>query len=221
MRQQPNREIVEALRQGDPKGCAQLMEQFFDRLVYEAFHVFHIQLEEAEELASDVLLTVVQQIDRFQFKRSDKDFTVWVITIFRNRVRDYLRRKALTAGLVESYQESALEDEEAYGRTEREVALAILRRYEESLRAEEPDDPQPENEHERKLQDIADVLDQLEAWERVLLRCRALDIPYEEISHYTGKPVKQLKVYHSRVKKKFINLLALRYPELNHEERHR
>ncbi|HWP82319.1 MAG TPA: sigma-70 family RNA polymerase sigma factor [Bacteroidota bacterium] len=197
------------------------MELFFDRLVNEALNVFHIQVEEAEELASDVLLTVVQKIDRFQFKRSDKDFHVWVITIFRNRVRDYLRQKALTTGLVESYQESALEEEGAYGRTEREVVLAILRRHEESLRAEEPDDPPPTNQNERRLQDIVDVLDQLEAWERVLLRCRALDIPYEEISHYTGKSVKQLKVYHARVKKKFMNLLALRYPELNHEERSR
>jgi len=54
----------------------------------------------------------------------------------------------------------------------------------------------------------------METWERVLLRCRALDVPYEEIARYTGKTAKQLKVYHARVKKRFMKLLAQHYPEL-------
>ena len=58
------------------------------------------------------------------------------------------------------------------------------------------------------------MLEVMESWERVLLRCRALDVPYEEIARYTGKTPAQLKVYHSRVKQKFVRLLAERYPEL-------
>lgn len=54
---------------------------------------------DAEEIASDVLLAVVKKIDSFEFKRSDADLHYWVMTIFRNRVRDFMRHQAWTEGL--------------------------------------------------------------------------------------------------------------------------
>jgi len=162
---------------------------------------------------SDVLLTVVHKIGTFQFKRSDGDFHYWVMTIFRNRVRDFMRHRALTEGLQVHFDEAALEDDELYSSAEREVVRIVIGRYEDSLRS-------PDSENERvgggnagKLQIVVQALEQLETWERVLLRCRALEIPYEEIAQYTGKSAKQLKVYHARVKKKFLKLLAERVPE--------
>jgi DNA-directed RNA polymerase specialized sigma24 family protein len=65
-----------------------------------------------------------------------------------------------------------------------------------------------------KLQVIAETLEQMEAWERVLLRCRALDVSYDDIATYTGRPARQLKTYHARTKKKFLRLLAQHYPEV-------
>jgi DNA-directed RNA polymerase specialized sigma24 family protein len=112
--------------------------------------------------------------------------------------------------LWENFDEAALEDEEAYTSAEREVVRGIIRSYEESLRA--PGEEEPATKGANALDAIAEVLDKLEAWERVLLRCRALEVPYEEIARYTGKPAKQLKVYHARVKRKFLKLLAQSVP---------
>jgi hypothetical protein len=49
-------------------------------------------------------------------------------------------------------------------------------------------------------------------WEQVLLRCRALEIPYEEIATYTGKTARVLKVYHARVQKKLRREIEKHYP---------
>jgi DNA-directed RNA polymerase specialized sigma24 family protein len=136
------------------------------------------------------------------------------MTIFRNRVRDFVRHRAITEGLEQQFEESALDDEEGYTRAEQEVVREIVRRYQDSLRQ---DDKGSSGDGERtaaSLKAVADVLETMESWERVLLRCRALDVPYEDIASYTDKPVRQLKVYHARVKKKFVRLLMQHSPQL-------
>jgi RNA polymerase sigma factor (sigma-70 family) len=209
-----NQQIVRELKEGDQRGCRHLVDAYQDRLLGEAVHVFQVPYLDAEELVSDVLLAVINKIETFRFKRSDGDFHFWVMAIFRNRVRDFMRHRALTKGLLVQFDEAALEDDEAYSSAEREVIRTIIRRYEESLSS-------PDSENERsaagnvgKLHVVAEALERLQTWERVLLRCRALDVPYEEIAQYTGKPAKQLKVYHARVKKKFLRLLAERVDEV-------
>lgn len=210
-----NRQVVRELREGDRLGCSHLIELYQDRLVGEAVHVFRVPLLDAEELVSDVLLAAVQRIHGFEFKKSDGDFHYWIIAIFRNRVRDFVRRRALTDGLMTYFEESALENSDEYSPTEQEVVATIVRDYEESLRVPDEEDAKDDRESVKgKLQVIAETLEGMETWERVLLRCRALDVPYEEIARYTGKTAKQLKVYHPRVKKKFTELLGQHYPEL-------
>ena len=215
MAQVSNGEIVGALKAGDPAGCRHLVELYQDRLLGEAVQVFHLPHLDAEELVSDVLLTVIERVDGFEFKRGDGDFHFWVMTIFRNRVRDFARHSALTDGLMESFQEAALENEETYSSVEKQVVATIVRKYEESL-AEANDVEEGGNgtDCSSKLKLIEETLEKMETWERVLLRCRALDVPYEDIARYTGKSTKQLKVYHARVKKRFVKQLALHYPEL-------
>jgi RNA polymerase sigma factor (sigma-70 family) len=205
---------VRELRERNSLGCSHLIDLYQLRLTGEAVNVFCIPPADAEEIVSDVLLAVVEQIGSFEFRRSDADFHLWVMTIFRNRVRDFVRHQALTEGLVEPFQESLPDDEGGYSPTEKEVIAAIVRQYEESLH--EPDDvlSETQREHSRKLQVIAETLDQMEAWERVLLRCRALDVSYEDIAGYTGRPAKLLKTYYARTKKKFLKLLAQYYPEV-------
>jgi RNA polymerase sigma factor (sigma-70 family) len=191
-----------------------LIDLYQLRLTGEAVNVFNVPPRDAEEIVSDVLLAVVNGIKTFEFKRSDGDFHLWVMAIFRNRVRDFVRHRALTEGIVESFQENQLDNEDLHSPTEKEVVAAIVRQYEESLHA--PDDALsgPPREHSMKLQVIAETLEQMEAWERVLLRCRALDVSYDDIATYTGRPARQLKTYHARTKKKFLRLLAQHYPEV-------
>jgi RNA polymerase sigma factor (sigma-70 family) len=217
-----NNTIVRELRERDRLGCVHLVDAFQARLIGEAVSLFHVALEDAEELVSDVLLNVVKNIDAFQFKRSESDFTSWVVTIFRNRMRDFVRHQAKSDGLVQRFEESELEADETYSGTARDVVAMIVRNYEEAIRRSDGGDARVRNDGEisEKLIAIADALDRLESWERVLVRCRALEVPYEDIAKYTDKPVAQLKVYHARVKKKFVKLLAETYPELlHHEER--
>lgn len=206
-----NRQVVEQLKAGNNAGCRHLVRLYQDRLISEAVKVFRVPFEDAEELVSDVILAVVTNIHSFQFKKSDADFHYWVMTIFRNRVRDFVRHCSLTEGLFERFDESLFESEHAYSAGEREVIGAIVRGYQDSLREPEDAEGRPAAE---KLRVIADTLDSMETWERVLLRCRAVDVPYEEIARYTGKTSKQLKVYHARVRRKFAKLLAEKYPEL-------
>jgi RNA polymerase sigma factor (sigma-70 family) len=154
-------------------------------------------------------MTIVERIGDFEFKRGDADFHVWAVTVFRNRVRDFIRHLARTEGLVERFEESDAVDG-IYSSGEKAVVAEIVRRYQDSLR----DDPSLESGAAgEKLHIVAETLDKMESWERVLLRCRALDVPYEEIATYTGKPAKHLKVYHARVKKKFVKLLTEEHPE--------
>ncbi len=210
-----NRTIVNGLKNGRREACARLADAFQNRLLYEAVNVFGLNAQDSEELVSDVLVSVVTKIHSFEFKRHDSDFSGWVIRIFRNRVRDYVRQRAAAEESFVEFIDDPLTKEDAYSPQERELANYILHQYEQANREADEVGGGPVS---AKLVAIADVLDRLESWERVLLRCRALDVAYEEIAGYTRKPVSHLKVYHGRVKKKFIKLLAEYYPELEHHE---
>ena len=52
------------------------------------------------------------------------------------------------------------------------------------------------------LLQLKEELSKLEDWERVLLLLRCQDMPYTEISKYTGKTPDTLKVYYGRLKEK-------------------
>lgn len=123
-----NRQVVQELKAGDPIGCRHLIDQYQSWLTGEATNVFHVPLMDAEEIASDVLLAVVKKIDSFEFKRSDADLHYWVMTIFRNRVRDFMRHQAWTEGLMERFKESVQENEEISS-TERAVLGAAIQNY--------------------------------------------------------------------------------------------
>jgi len=199
-----NRQIVQELQAGDRRGCAHLLDAYQAKLTWEAEHVFRLLREDSEEIVSDVLLSVVRKIHRFQFRRGEEDFHFWVMAVFRNKVRDFLRHQALTRGVMEYFDEQRLEDVEASSPTDREVVASFFRSYQASLERDELDEAA--SEETGALHKVTEVLEKLEPWERVLLRCRALDVPYEEISGYTGKNVKQLKVYHARVRRKFLRI---------------
>ena len=53
-------------------------------------------------VVSDVLLAVIQHIHRFEFRESDRDFHLWVVAIFRNRIRDHVRKGAGRVRVVHS-----------------------------------------------------------------------------------------------------------------------
>ncbi len=200
-----NRQLVEELQSGNRLGCSHLVETYHRRLLYECIRVFEIEPRDSEEIVDDVLLSVVQKIGTFSFKKSDSDFHYWIMAIFRNKVRDFVRRRVVLYGstvpTVGFYSTNGNgEDDEASG-----LVQAAIREYERSVLEDD--------EKENPLAWVAEVLDTMHPWERVLLRCRALEVPYNDIARYTDKTAVQLKVYHPRVKKRFLRLLAERASE--------
>lgn len=189
------------------------MDLYQQRLIGEAIHVFHIPPLDAEELVDDALLTVIERIGTFVFRKGDGDFHVWVLAIFRNRARDFMRKWASTGALEVAFDETRAGEGEECTAAEREVLGEIVRRYAEETRVL---DENRDGEGRGPLAEIGRALDALESWERVLLRCRALAIPYEDIAEYTGKNVHHLRVYHQRVRKKFLAMLTVSL-ETKHE----
>lgn len=201
----PYREIVADLQHGRRAGVVRLMACYQQRLLAEAVQVFHVPRADAEEIVDDVLLSVVQQIAQFQFRRGDGDFHVWVIAVFRNRVRDFARRRAMLGEPPLPFDEAdLLEEEGASTEGARGVVQEILRSYaDEAVRG-------GAEEESAVLGIVREVLEGMESWERVLLRCRALGVPYEEIAGYTGKRADTLRVYHERTRRKFAAMVQTR-----------
>ncbi len=195
-----NRQIVEELKEGDSVGCRHLVDVYKYRLFDHLTDVFHLPREDAEEMVDDVLLMVVQRIDRFSFRSSDLDFARWIFTILRNTVRDYFRRRNRTAIEWTGYDEAGLRGDSDEGT--REVYRIVVSDF---LLDKEPEDEHSGNR--RPLDILTSVLQSMQSWERVLLRCRAMGIPYEEIAPYVDKPVNQLKTYHLRARKRFSSLV--------------
>lgn len=209
MRRFSNRRIVEELKGKSRFGYRRLNDLYRSRLVREAVASYKVAREDAEEIVNDVLLTVTERIGGFEFKECDTDFHRWVMTIFRNKVRDHVRRRSITDGLQSNFDESLFEAGAPLSDAESEVLAAIIRNYHESGIVHE----QPSG-FGRILDAAAEVLEKMEVWERVLLKCRVLHVPYDEIARYTGKSANQLKVYHSRVRRKFLKLLHEQHPSI-------
>lgn len=68
------------------------------------------------------------------------------------------------------------------------------------------------------LNNLNNLLDDLEDWERILIHQRGLGMAYENIAKFVDKPENQLKVYYSRIKIKIQNELLKRMRETGNEQ---
>ncbi|MDH4069386.1 MAG: sigma-70 family RNA polymerase sigma factor [Ignavibacteria bacterium] len=201
-----NRDIVRELREGSRRGYQDLAEAYQSRLIHEATGVYRLGKPDAEEIVNDVLMTVADRVDRFSFRESDDDFRSWVLTIFRNRIRDYLRKRSISEHLRNPIGEANQPSDMTLLRElEKESVISHMRGGKETRKAPDP-------EESLAMQQFWEVFETLKPWEQTLLRCRAMEIPYEEIAQYTGKRSSLLKVYHARVRKKLKQRLEMRFP---------
>ncbi|MGA9116980.1 MAG: sigma-70 family RNA polymerase sigma factor [Bacteroidota bacterium] len=195
-----NSELVELLRRGQRLGCSRLVSRYRMQLLHRGVRDFGLRLVEAEEVADDVLLAVMEKIGSFRFRRSESDFHYWVMAILRNRARDLVRRDRHRREHTELLEDLLAKRPAGEGCLQ---AAAIA-----ALEEEEPGS----TVWDAALHAASDVLETMEDWERTLLRCRAVRLPYREIEFYTGKPAGHLKVYHGRVMRKFRMRFARAYP---------
>lgn len=195
-----NRQLVDELRSGHRLGEIHLVETYRRHLITECVRSFRLDPLDAEEIVNDVFVLVIRKIRLFSFKRSESDFHYWLMAVFRNKVRDFVRRGAVAGP---DGPESSLSSE-VFAEGPASIHAAICQ-YETGERDES-------TWNGEALTAVATLLNELEPWERVLLHCRALDVPYNDIALYTGKTADQLKVYHARVQAKFKRMLAERFP---------
>ena len=205
-----NRELVEELKQGSKQAYRKLAHGYRKRLIREATSAYSLPHADAEELANDVLMAVANRIGQFTFRESDHDFRSWVLTIFRNRIRDHVRKQSATRHLRDRLTEQDLPvDRSLMQAMENESVVS-------RSRGTKGKDIHPDVDPETgcTVKEFSEVLETMKPWEQTLLKCRAMGIPYGEIAGYTGKEARVLKVYHARVLARLRKRLAQRFPDL-------
>jgi RNA polymerase sigma factor (sigma-70 family) len=206
------RQVVRELKDAERTGYSHLVELYRERLTRHAIRLFGIRQVDAEELVNDVLLAVIHHIHSFEFRDSDGDFHLWVLAIFRNRIRDHARRDATQRRSVDRF---FMEEPDAWRRDYSRNIPRHAFEYFEMVFDDGGVVHTGRDSHAMRLAIITDTLETLEPWERTLLWCRAADVPYGEIARYTGKPAGTLKVYHGRVRKRFAEQVLRRFSDIN------
>lgn len=92
----PERELVVAAKAGDGGAVAALYESYFPR-VFRYIMARTGRVQDAEDLAQDVLLKVIEAIDRFQWRESP--FSAWVFRIARNEFINKWRKDSRRVGV--------------------------------------------------------------------------------------------------------------------------
>jgi RNA polymerase sigma factor (sigma-70 family) len=169
----------ELIRNKDKESIRVLYERYGKKLFGYARNKWKIGEDDNWDLVYKTLYKVIETHASYQFPNEAK-FSAFVFTVFINYLRNFYRdKKNLPVELIE------LDD--SFSATE--------------IPANEPSSSSPMNF-------LVAELDQLEDWERILLLMRSQDVPYSEITKYTGKTEDQLKVYYGRLKKKLAERLA-------------
>lgn len=83
-------QLVQRAQRGEPEALGRLYEHYFPRVYQYAFLQLS-DVQQAEDVASDVMLQVVEALPRFRFRGSP--FGAWLFRIARNRVIDLHRRR--------------------------------------------------------------------------------------------------------------------------------
>jgi len=91
-----DRELVEALRRGDPLASERLVHTYGDRAYRLAVRITRAP-QDAEEVVQDALLTVVRKIDGF---RGDAAFGSWVYRIVANTACQKMRGRRRRQGEI-------------------------------------------------------------------------------------------------------------------------
>jgi RNA polymerase sigma factor (sigma-70 family) len=139
------------------------------------FSVRFVGLDYAKDIVQDVFIKVWKNIKNFDIKRAS--FKTWILTITRNTITDYLRKK-------------------------KSVSFSSLDNDEESYEASIKDDVILPDEALIKLEDkelLNNLLDKLPIhYQEVLILYYQEDMTFNEIGQLLNKPLNTVKSYHHR-----------------------
>lgn len=86
---QDEKRTVEQAQKGDQQACAQIYEEYFNR-IYRYMAVRLGNISEAEDLTEQVFLNMLESIKSFKWKGIP--FSAWLFRIAHNQVIDYYRK---------------------------------------------------------------------------------------------------------------------------------
>ncbi|MEO5642657.1 MAG: sigma-70 family RNA polymerase sigma factor [Bacteroidia bacterium] len=152
-----------------------LYERYGKKLFGYARNKWKMGEDENWDIVYKTLYKVIDTHASYQFA-SEAKFSAFVFTIFINYLRNFYRDK-------------------------KNMPVEIIE-LDDSFSEQEISANENETVPSASMNFLVAELDQLEDWERILLLMRSQNVPYSEISNYTGRPEDQLKVYYGRLKKK-------------------
>ena len=186
--------IVDELKRDSALGIRLLVETYQNRLYawgrwqYEALND-----QDLFEIIDDTFMRVIDNIDSFQL-RTEKGFKNWLFTIFSRLCLDHLRKEKR---ITECMQVRSLDDDRFKGHN---AALSSVQL--ELDRTIFQDYFSPKSQEHPLAEKVRDFLESLDEKNRTIIQACAMGIPHREIGEWTGIPVRHIKVYYSRLKKK-------------------
>jgi RNA polymerase sigma-70 factor (ECF subfamily) len=100
--------LVKKAQNGDKEALESLYKHFFNQIYYYIYSRVN-NLHDAQEITSNVFLSMVEGIKKFKGQSTFKNY---IFGIAKNKIRDYIRNKYKTADFVlESYFEDATFDQ--------------------------------------------------------------------------------------------------------------
>lgn len=179
-------------------GIELLYERYGKKLYSYGLKSWNMNEDDCWEMVYQTLYKVLEKVEAYAFE-SEKKFGSFVFTVFCNLLRRHYRdTKRISEHLsFSNFNESLFDASRGDG------SLATERNVQTRITAMSMENYRDENVVESPLMLALDeVLDELEAWQRILVLQRAQNRPYNEIAEFVDKPANQLKVYYSRIMKK-------------------
>jgi RNA polymerase sigma factor (sigma-70 family) len=191
--------IVDELKRDSTIGARLLVEKYQDWLyIWGKKQYESLSPQDLLEIIDDTFIHVIEKTASFQF-RTEKGFKNWVFTIFSRLCIDRLRKE----GKIADYMQIQSLDSEPTENNKKKFKSARL----ELDRKIFHDYFSPKSHENPLAQKVRDFLDGLDEDNRTILLGCAMEIPHRETGKWTGIPVKHIKTYYSRLKKKLKNYL--------------
>jgi RNA polymerase sigma-70 factor (ECF subfamily) len=84
--------LLERAKQNDQQAWGRLVK-LYSPLVYRLCRVSQVQASDSRDIVQDVFRSVFANIDRFRRDRPGDSFRAWLLTITKNKIRDYFRAR--------------------------------------------------------------------------------------------------------------------------------
>ena len=186
--------LVDEFKNGNSEAFGKIYNKYFKKVVRQLKVLLNGDVEKAEDLASDVFLKVMKNIEKYNCEVDNNKFSSWLHTMARNKFLDSLR----LVKEKENKQTISIDTQlEFHNGSKSSFQLMDNDFFNESEEIET-----------EKNSKILNALKQLKESDRVLINLRFFQgMNYKEISIEVGKDENHCRVSIDRIKRKLKKLL--------------